>query len=819
MDCEIKCYGTNMKHENIIYTFIPFTNNCLISIKTNIKCNLQFILSFNESIESVKIYQKNNIKQHLIDHVNNLNLMCKDSEVIKIVPVFKKSSNAIIKIYNIKTVTLSNPFNYDLCSAKSVIIPHNADISFIPIKSMPNLCFEDTIIPKNNIIISLTSIPTRLITNEFITLIDKLYNQKLKPKYIIINLCKNYRRQFTYDIDKFNETVVLLNNKYHNVIINLCDTDYGPITKIMGLLDLKGYDINEEDKIIVVDDDWYHLDIMTTVYEYCYQLYECDAVFINERDCIKWDWSFEFGMNFQNNEVFFYDNYQNFAFGWLTFSFKYKTLSNLKQFYNELVNKDNDIWQHDDLILTLYYKYYKLYACGIGRLLNEMNGTSLVEQNALKNASNAMNCRVMLETKFLNMYGYKYTNINKFLVYIYNDKKYPYNTLNKNINTTNLTNCQNVNTIPEDGQKIINVKYINKDIICLTIFYLNDIIKTDVIRLTIDEYPITFTINNNNFSKKQSYFIKLNPKDDIVTAENYTLKSVENPITNYSSFKINLNDNNIKKKFFEAYDYGDETLLEPKIYFRYFCYSYLDFIRTFPIPNINYDSKYESVLIEYRCFPHLEFLIRNMMLKLGSDWSYTIVCGNLNYDFVIDMCNKISPNIKILKTCYDNLIQSEYSKFLASIEFWDLFVGEKILIYQEDSCIFRSNINDFIEWDFIGSPWFKTRNDNKLQVGNGGFSLRTKKIMKNIIYRRSILKTKFNSDTLKYMNLSKQYIGPEDVYFTLNMLNYDMGKVADWDSAFNFSSEWVNNTNSLGGHCFWYGDHKWKDSLFERIFH
>jgi hypothetical protein len=154
---------------------------------------------------------------------------------------------------------------------------------------------------------------------------------------------------------------------------------------------------------------------------------------------------------------------------------------------------------------------------------------------------------------------------------------------------------------------------------------------------------------------------------------------------------------------------------------------------------------------------------------------------------------------------------------MASEEFWNLFVGEKILIYQEDSIIFKSNINDFIRWDYIGAPWPKNQNDNLNCVGNGGFSLRTKQCMIDVINKISIEDTQFESSTINYMLSSGMTIGPEDVYFSLNMIRYDIGKVADWDSAFNFSTESINNPNSLGGHNFWISDKNWKKRLYDNI--
>jgi hypothetical protein len=261
----------------------------------------------------------------------------------------------------------------------------------------------------------------------------------------------------------------------------------------------------------------------------------------------------------------------------------------------------------------------------------------------------------------------------------------------------------------------------------------------------------------------------------------------------------------------------EEVMSNPKIEFRYFCYRYLNYLKSIKIPEIPTKSKYEAVLIEFRCFPHIEFIIRNNILKLGSNWSYTIICGNLNYNFIIDMCKEISNNIKIIKLDYDNVLPSIYSNILSSINFWNLFEGEKILIHQEDSIIFKSNIENFINWDYIGAPWPKTQNDNLNNVGNGGFSLRNKQCMIDVINKISITDTKYNESTLQYMKNTQSKTAPEDVYFSKNMLDFNIGSVADWNTAFNFSSESLYNPESLGGHCYWTNYKLWKLPLFKNI--
>ena len=173
-------------------------------------------------------------------------------------------------------------------------------------------------------------------------------------------------------------------------------------------------------------------------------------------------------------------------------------------------------------------------------------------------------------------------------------------------------------------------------------------------------------------------------------------------------------------------------------------------------------------------------------------------------------------NIKIIKLNIDNLNVDNYSKLLCSKQFWDLFIGEKILIYQEDTFIFKSNIMDFIKWDYIGSPWPIDNNEDKLIigntennlifgntendliVGNGGFSLRTKKIMLEII------------ENIPYLNNIT-----EDIYFAKNINNY--GILADFVSALKFSSEYFVNSNSFGSHCFFIYNYKWKSLIYKNL--
>ena len=275
-------------------------------------------------------------------------------------------------------------------------------------------------------------------------------------------------------------------------------------------------------------------------------------------------------------------------------------------------------------------------------------------------------------------------------------------------------------------------------------------------------------------------------------------------------------DNFIKEMSDLCYDVKDLEIFN--IWkFRYICYKLNYFMKHIPLPHIKENNYYEAVFIDFRELPNMEFILRNSILKLGKNWSFTIICGNNNYNYMLNIKNNISKNIKIIKINYDNLSNSDYSTLLMSKEFWNLLCGEKILIFQEDSLIFHSNISPFLNYDFIGAPFLKNSNDTPNGVGNGGISLRTKCKMLDVINTCRIEETVINSSTKNYMDIFNLKVIPEDIYFSKNMQEKSIGDVADWNTASNFSSEQVFNPDSFAGHKFWISNENWQYFL-KKIF-
>lgn len=248
--------------------------------------------------------------------------------------------------------------------------------------------------------------------------------------------------------------------------------------------------------------------------------------------------------------------------------------------------------------------------------------------------------------------------------------------------------------------------------------------------------------------------------------------------------------------------------------FRKLCTFYIPYSRTLTLPFIpKLPQRHESVLIEFRSLPHIEFLVRNMIHKLGPNWSHTVVCGNTNHSQIREISASI-PNLRILKLNVNNLTQNDYSEYLCTREFWDLLYGEKILIYQEDSCMFKTNIMDFMNSDYIGAPYSNVKSTQ--YVGNGGLSIRSRSCMLKVINQIELSKFTIPTFTQSYCEKMRLRYCPEDVYFSTNMQDLSIGKVAEWEDAYRFSTDSIANPNACGGHQFWNGNDNWRD-MFTNI--
>ena len=217
-----------------------------------------------------------------------------------------------------------------------------------------------------------------------------------------------------------------------------------------------------------------------------------------------------------------------------------------------------------------------------------------------------------------------------------------------------------------------------------------------------------------------------------------------------------------------------------KIWEQFLIEEYLKYVEY--TPSIPKETNYYAVIIEPRVHPDLLTVIKSTMYHLnetGSNikWGLQIFHGNENKELVeniqLNLGNVILTNMGI-----DNFTHGEHSRYMESSEFWKQVKGTKTLIFQTDSLLLRSGIDDFLEYDYVGAPWRKPKENQ--WVGNGGLSLRTVSKMIKICENNPV-----TEDIL------------EDIYFMKYMKGIG---VADIETAMKFSMEDVFSPNPLGVH-------------------
>jgi len=255
-----------------------------------------------------------------------------------------------------------------------------------------------------------------------------------------------------------------------------------------------------------------------------------------------------------------------------------------------------------------------------------------------------------------------------------------------------------------------------------------------------------------------------------------------------------------------------------QIQFRKYCQK--KELKIIDLPIIKQNNNIEAVLIETRILNHIPFIIKNAIKKLGTEVSLTVVCGNSNEEQIRNIKKNINRDIRIINLGLDNLTREEYSIMLLDSNFWKRFHGEKLLIFQEDTIIFRKLDPKFLQYDYIGAPL------ENYSIGNGGLSLRNKSIMIEICERffdsekpkfeRAVKFLQKHKDKLKIKNINlycksellflykvEEYI-LEDCRITEMMRKYKIGKLPTFELGREFSIEKFNHPRPFGGHAFWH---------------
>ena len=221
------------------------------------------------------------------------------------------------------------------------------------------------------------------------------------------------------------------------------------------------------------------------------------------------------------------------------------------------------------------------------------------------------------------------------------------------------------------------------------------------------------------------------------------------------------------------------------------------------------EYKYSAIMVEPRKHKAIEFVLKNICHCLSDEWNVILFHGNDNEEYVKNIINNnhvLKSRINAININIGNLDLIEYSKLFATKSIiYDYIMTEIFLVFQTDSMIFEKNKNliyNFLEYDYVGSPWLITNylpTKNASYIGNGGFSLRKKSKMFEIIDNVEWNKNNTFSE-IYYNNVF------EDLYFSTN---YDSIKVnkPEYTKAIMFCVDEVFNSITLACHKPWNHSH------------
>ena len=192
-----------------------------------------------------------------------------------------------------------------------------------------------------------------------------------------------------------------------------------------------------------------------------------------------------------------------------------------------------------------------------------------------------------------------------------------------------------------------------------------------------------------------------------------------------------------------------------------------------------------AVIVEPRKHRALAFVVKNVLENLPANWNVRIYHGTKNREFVEELLETefgpSSHRISLENLGVDNLNSPAYQKLLTSRKFNEEIPTETFLVFQTDSMINpnqRNLLGQFLEYDYVGAPWLNG------QVGNGGFSLRKRSKMLEVIAASPPLET-----------------GHEDVFLSMSP-KVRLHK-PDFVKATQFSIELVPSPIFFGVHRTW----------------
>ena len=156
-------------------------------------------------------------------------------------------------------------------------------------------------------------------------------------------------------------------------------------------------------------------------------------------------------------------------------------------------------------------------------------------------------------------------------------------------------------------------------------------------------------------------------------------------------------------------------------------------------------SRFRAVTVLHGPVDHLSYTLTNVAGNLGPEWPVLVV-------HTASAVPTLKASTAVMRLSRRGLLHTlpaasigaadlasgstmVYTRMMTSAAFWDAMKADKVLTFQTDSVLCSMSpwrIDHFLQYDYVGAPWVRGIPDD-IQVGNGGLSLRSVRVMRWII--------------------------------------------------------------------------------------
>jgi hypothetical protein len=198
------------------------------------------------------------------------------------------------------------------------------------------------------------------------------------------------------------------------------------------------------------------------------------------------------------------------------------------------------------------------------------------------------------------------------------------------------------------------------------------------------------------------------------------------------------------------------------------------------------DAPLECVIVEPRNHDNLDATLRNISCMLPYA-ALTVYHSKQNASNIRNIVYKNGETNNVNLRCFteDNITRFKYCDMLCDPTFWGELQSDKVLIFQTDSGIRKNTLLRYMEYDYIGAPWsWPIYGDPNITIGNGGFSLRSRRLMHDIcqVFKRNL------------QCHDKDLGEPEDVFFARHLIHVNDAILPTFEIASSFAVE--HNTHA-----------------------